>query len=583
MAASAVAATLIASPPFTTALTKAEFSKPPLRNARICRGYVELGSAGVRRGGWSESDEKLERLCVGENKKKHCHHAGTALHVSANAAPAASEEQIVRPPTASQGMRPPFNVLITGSTKGIGFALAKEFLREGDNVIICSRSEERVQSALKDLAEEFGQGRVRGTVCNVSEAQSVESLASFAKAEFGYVDIWINNAGSNAYTYKPLVDTDDKDIAEIVQTNTLGVMLCCRQAIRTMRAQTRGGHIFNMDGAGADGNATPRFSVYGATKRSLAQFTKSLQAELRMQGVKNVVVHDLSPGMVTTDLLMSGVDTPQSKFFINVLAEPPNEVANYLVPRIRAVAESQKKTSTYIRFLTGPKAYRQILAVWPLVYKLFETNNSSFIPFFMLSSPYFDPLSAPRTNFKLLAGQRILFKVRKDRIFYLLLWPGSGSFSFSLDSLSASGLRLVGLRGGFFACLLKSTMTAFGIFFAFWSNLARPVKGRSLPMSPIFLSHGDEILGFGPGAEETFRLEIILALESTESATVEMNVPTEVQLSMSEYLWINLITLVEYFRIDSSGFFLRAMASKSWRNKCTSSVGLPWNSAYSRT
>jgi chlorophyll(ide) b reductase len=76
-----------------------------------------------------------------------------------------------------------------------------------------------------------------------------------------------------------------------------------------MREQNRGGHIFNMDGAGADGNATPRFAAYGATKRSLAQFTKSLQAELKMQGIKKVVVHNLSPGMVTTDLLMTGGDT----------------------------------------------------------------------------------------------------------------------------------------------------------------------------------------------------------------------------------------------------------------------------------
>ncbi len=54
----------------------------------------------------------------------------------------------------------------------------------------------------------------------------------------------------------------------------------CLQAIRVMRQQSSGGHIFVMDGAGADGNATPRFAAYGATKRSLAQFIKSLQVAL---------------------------------------------------------------------------------------------------------------------------------------------------------------------------------------------------------------------------------------------------------------------------------------------------------------
>ena len=54
-------------------------------------------------------------------------------------------------------------------------------------------------------------------------------------------------------------------------------MGCIGQAIRVMREQSAGGHIFNMDGAGADGGATPRFAAYGATKRSLAQLSKSLQ------------------------------------------------------------------------------------------------------------------------------------------------------------------------------------------------------------------------------------------------------------------------------------------------------------------
>ncbi|OAE18178.1 hypothetical protein AXG93_406s1460 [Marchantia polymorpha subsp. ruderalis] len=312
-----------------SALARADssFSAPERQNA--CGHVVAWSRVRVGR----QFDERLSLARV----EKKFHSCGNP--VRANAA-AASEEQTARASTVLQEeMRPPFNVLITGSTK-----------------------EERVQNVLKELTEEFGERRVWGTTCDVSSAKSVEALSNFCKSEIGYVDIWINNAGSNAYSYKPLVDTEDADIAEIVETNTLGVMLCCRQAIRTMREQPRGGHIFNMDGAGADGNATPRFAVYGATKRSLAQFTKSLQAELRMQGVKNVVVHNLSPGMVTTDLLMSGVETGQAKFFVNILAEPADKVASFLVPRIRAVAESQSKTSTYIRFLTGFKAYTQILA-----------------------------------------------------------------------------------------------------------------------------------------------------------------------------------------------------------------------------
>ncbi|GMJ11892.1 NYC1-like [Hibiscus trionum] len=261
----------------------------------------------------------------------------------------------------TQPMVPPYNVLITGSTKGIGYALAKNFLVAGDNVIICSRSAERVESAVKSLREEYGE-RVWGTQCDVRKAEDVKNLVLFAQKNLGYIDIWINNAGSNAYSYKPLAEASDEDLIEVVSTNTLGLMICCREAIKMTLQQPRGGHIFNIDGAGSDGRPTPRFAAYGATKRSAVHLTKSLQAELKMQDVKNVVVHNLSPGMVTTDLLMSGATTKQAKFFINVLAEPAEVVADYLVPNIRSIPASGSWKPTYIRFLTGLKAYSQIFS-----------------------------------------------------------------------------------------------------------------------------------------------------------------------------------------------------------------------------
>jgi chlorophyll(ide) b reductase len=181
------------------------------------------------------------------------------------------------------------------------------------------------------------------------------------------VDLWINNAGSNGYAFGPLMDQAEEDLVAIVETNVLGTLLGCREAIRVMRTQRGGGHVFNMDGAGADGGATPRFAAYGATKRSLEQLGKSLRSELRAAGVGNVGVHNLSPGMVTTQLLMAGADTRVARFFINVLAEEPATVAAALVPRMRA-APAEARTplgaiagGSYIRFLTKPRAYAQII------------------------------------------------------------------------------------------------------------------------------------------------------------------------------------------------------------------------------
>nr|XP_018678220.1 PREDICTED: chlorophyll(ide) b reductase NOL, chloroplastic isoform X2 [Musa acuminata subsp. malaccensis] len=268
-----------------------------------------------------------------------------------NLGPVRAESHDVKK-TEREPMVPPYNVLITGSTKGIGYALAREFLK----------AVERVESAIQSLRKEFGEHRVWGTACDVRVAKDVKALVAFARETIGYIDIWINNAGSNAYSFKPLAETSDEDLMEVVTTNTLGLMICCREAINMMLNQPRGGHIFNIDGAGSDGRPTPRFAAYGATKRSVVHLTKSLQAELQMQEVKNVMVHNLSPGMVTTDLLMSGATTKQAKFFINILAEPPDVVAAFLVPSIRSVPSSQSMKPTYIRFLTGFKAYSQIFS-----------------------------------------------------------------------------------------------------------------------------------------------------------------------------------------------------------------------------
>ena len=239
--------------------------------------------------------------------------------------------------------QPPFNVVITGGTKGVGKALAAEFIRAGDNVAIGSRNEDRVKSTVEELQALAGQtSKVRGLPVNVARAKEVAAFADFAASELGSIDIWINNAGTNSYAFKSLIDQSEDDIVSIVETNVLGVMLGCKEAIRVMRNQPDGGHVFNMDGAGADGGATPRFAAYGATKRSLEQLSKSLRAELRFAGIKNVGIHNLSPGMVTTELLMAGADNKVSKFFINCLAEEPETVAKSLVPQIRKVPTAQR-------------------------------------------------------------------------------------------------------------------------------------------------------------------------------------------------------------------------------------------------
>ncbi|KAE8736102.1 putative chlorophyll(ide) b reductase NYC1 [Hibiscus syriacus] len=149
----------------------------------------------------------------------------------------------------------PRNVVITGSTRGLGKALAREFLLSGDRVVVASRSPESVDMTVKVLEENLKEGmvaggsssknleqaKVVGKACDVCEAGDVEKLAYFAITELGSVDIWINNAGTNK-GFRPLLQFSDEDIKQIVSANLVGSILCTREAMRIMKNQTKGGH-----------------------------------------------------------------------------------------------------------------------------------------------------------------------------------------------------------------------------------------------------------------------------------------------------------------------------------------------------
>ncbi|EXB79941.1 putative chlorophyll(ide) b reductase NYC1 [Morus notabilis] len=264
----------------------------------------------------------------------------------------------------------PRNVVVTGSTRGLGKALAREFLLSGDRVVVASRSPESVQTTVRELEENLkegiiaagsssktnlGRAKVIGIACDVCNPDDVQRLANFAVGELGSIDIWINNAGTNK-GFRPLLQFTDEDITQIVSTNLVGSLLCTREATRVMRNQAKGGHIFNMDGAGSGGSSTPLTAVYGSTKCGLRQLQASLLKESKRS---KVGVHTASPGMVLTDLLLSG-STIQNKRMFNIICELPETVARSLVPRMRVVRGSGKA----INYLTPPRILIALVTAW---------------------------------------------------------------------------------------------------------------------------------------------------------------------------------------------------------------------------
>ena len=239
-----------------------------------------------------------------------------------------------------------------------------QLLARGHWVVICDVKDPA--DAVQTLREkhEGGLGRIEGITCDVSDAESVENLAKFAKDKIGIVHYWINNAGINGGR-RPFTSLSTSTVESVIKVNLVGVLLCTKVAMELMQSQ-KGvtSHIFNTVGSGVKGGGTPGYATYGATKRGLPQMTDSLVAELE-KGVPGfevekplgkVNVHTLSPGMVFTDLLLNDSTPELRKFPFGVLAAQPHEVAADLMPKILDVSGNGKS----VEFLTtGAQQHRK--------------------------------------------------------------------------------------------------------------------------------------------------------------------------------------------------------------------------------
>ena len=241
-------------------------------------------------------------------------------------------------------------IVITGSTRGIGFGLATGFLKAGHQVVINGRTDETVSKAIAELQKINPE--VVGVVGSVKESQTHDLLVKKAMETFGKIDIWINNAGI-PQPHRLFTDIENEDIKNITETNIYGLMIGTKTAANFMLKQGFG-KIFNMEGFGSDGRMMNKLSLYGTTKRAVNYFTKAVSKEMKGTTVQ---IGILSPGMVRTDFLNNATDTrspEEAKRFkkvYTILAEDRDIVTGFLVSRIL------KSTRNYhrIEFLTKGK------------------------------------------------------------------------------------------------------------------------------------------------------------------------------------------------------------------------------------
>ena len=251
------------------------------------------------------------------------------------------------------------NVVITGSTRGIGLGLIREFVRQGHSAVVSGRTEAACEQLVGNLTGELRDNRIIGVPCDVRSLEQLQHLWNTAAAKLGSVDIWINNAGQAHGTHRFWEQPTDR-INDVIGTNLAGLMLACHVAINGMLKQGHGA-IYNLSGFGRNGMQRDGMSIYGTSKRGVDYFTRSLAKELR---ATPVLMCQMNPGMIVTDMLRAGYETTVQdpelvRRTYNLLGDMPEDAADFLVNKILAnnkngvLINRQPRYRVFLRLMKG--------------------------------------------------------------------------------------------------------------------------------------------------------------------------------------------------------------------------------------
>lgn len=182
--------------------------------------------------------------------------------------------------------------VVTGGTRGIGYAIAEALARAGANVVLCARRAEEVTRVCKEL-DELGHGRVIGVACDMRRYEDVRRLVGRAVEEFDGLDILVNNAGVGSFS--PVDEMSVEEWHRIIETNLNGVFYASHSAIPHMKRRGRGWIINIASLAGK--NPMPGGGAYNASKFGLVGFSEAMMMDVRHHGIR---VSYVMPGSVAT-------------------------------------------------------------------------------------------------------------------------------------------------------------------------------------------------------------------------------------------------------------------------------------------
>lgn len=247
-------------------------------------------------------------------------------------------------------------VVITGSTRGLGFEMAKLFRQNGLNVVINGVNPARMAGAKEALEQLPGEGKVYAFKGNVTESASIQGLIDYAVENCGKIDIWINNAGVNQ-PMRAIWELSEEEIDSLIAVDLRGSVMGSKLAMEQLIKQG-GGALYNLEGYGSNDAFMLGLNMYGTCKRAMTHFTIGLakESEERKTGV---IVGRLSPGIMITDFTVKALGGKESialpektKKVYNILGDYPDVVAAYLVKEVLA----NTKNNAHIQWLTSGKA-----------------------------------------------------------------------------------------------------------------------------------------------------------------------------------------------------------------------------------
>jgi 3-oxoacyl-[acyl-carrier protein] reductase len=182
--------------------------------------------------------------------------------------------------------------IVTGASKGIGYAVASAMARAGAGVVICARTADEVERAAAEL-DEGAPGKVIGVTCDMRKLEDVKRLVATAIDRFDRVDVLVNNAGVGGFA--PMGELAPDVWHRVIETNLNGVFYACHEVIPHM-TRRGSGWIINI-GSLAGKNPIPGGAAYNASKFGLLGFSEAMMLDVRHQGIR---VSTIMPGSVAT-------------------------------------------------------------------------------------------------------------------------------------------------------------------------------------------------------------------------------------------------------------------------------------------